>query len=155
MTRCAHVHTHTHTHIYTHVSNTYRLFGLTPIIQTDCDRPTELLVRSGVIWTEILSPILILGLFWLLSTDLRMWLSTPVSLSYSQLETLAQLFTHTLQLESTQEAFCLRIALWFMGSMHALRCALSLVSLVFEEVFFGGSASLHHYTFTFGKVLFL
>ena len=27
--------------------------------------------------------------------------------------------------------------------MHALRCALSLVSLVFGEVFFGGSASLH------------
>ena len=27
--------------------------------------------------------------------------------------------------------------------MHALQCALSLVSLVFGEVFFGGSASLH------------
>ena len=27
--------------------------------------------------------------------------------------------------------------------MHALRCALSLVSLVFGEVFFGGSTSLH------------
>ncbi len=27
--------------------------------------------------------------------------------------------------------------------MHAFRCALSLVSLVFEEVFFAGSASLH------------
>ena len=27
--------------------------------------------------------------------------------------------------------------------MHALRCALSLVSLVFGKVFFGGSASLH------------
>ena len=28
--------------------------------------------------------------------------------------------------------------------MHALWCALSLVSLVFGEVFFGGSASLHN-----------
>ena len=27
--------------------------------------------------------------------------------------------------------------------MHAFRCALSLVSLVFGEVFFAGSASLH------------
>ena len=27
--------------------------------------------------------------------------------------------------------------------MHAFRCALSLVSLVFGELFFGGSASLH------------
>ena len=84
MTRCAHTHV-SNTYTHTHVSNTYRLFGLTPIIQTDCDRPTELLVRSDVLWTEILSPIFILGLFWLLATDLRMWLSTPVSLSYSQL----------------------------------------------------------------------
>ena len=29
-------------------------------------------------------------------------------------------------------------------SVHAFRCASSLVSLVFEEVFFGGSASLHY-----------
>ena len=29
--------------------------------------------------------------------------------------------------------------------MHALRCALLLVSLVFGEVFFGGSAPLHDF----------
>ena len=38
--------------------------------------------------------------------------------------------------------------------MHALRCALSLVSLVFGEVFFGGSASLQDYSFAlFGKYI--
>ena len=39
--------------------------------------------------------------------------------------------------------------------MHAFRCALSLVSLVFEEVFFAGSASLHDWFLHFLESLSL
>ena len=59
-----------------------RLCGLTPIIRTDCGHPTELLLWANVPYTMILNPIFILVLFWLLATDLRMWLFTPVSFCY-------------------------------------------------------------------------
>ena len=58
-----------------------RLCGLTPIIRTDCGHPTELLLWPNVPYTMILNPIFVLVLFWLLATDLRMWLFTPVSFS--------------------------------------------------------------------------
>jgi len=63
-----------------------RLFGLTPIILTDCTHPTELQLWPNIPYTMILSPIFIFILFWLLATELRMWLFTPVSVSERSFE---------------------------------------------------------------------
>ena len=62
------------TYTYTH-----RLFGLTPIIMTDCVRPTQLLLWPGLNYTMFLSPAFVFILYWLLATDFRMWMFTPVS----------------------------------------------------------------------------
>ena len=62
------------THNYTH-----RLFGLTPIIMTDCVRPTQLLLWPSLNYTMFLSPAFVFILYLLLATDFRMWMSTPVS----------------------------------------------------------------------------
>ena len=55
-----------------------RLFGLTAIIRTDCDYPTRLLLHSDLEYPVFVNPVLLLILSWLLTTDLRLWINTPV-----------------------------------------------------------------------------
>ena len=74
----AHMHTYTHTHTHTHI-HTHRLFGLTPFVCTSCTRPTELMACPDVPSNYIISPVFLCILFWLVATDLTLWLSTPVS----------------------------------------------------------------------------
>ena len=62
-----------------HVMTLFRLFGLSAIIRTDCERPTQLLVHSDLEYPVFVSPALLLLLFWILATEFRLWLGTPVS----------------------------------------------------------------------------
>ncbi|XP_064641354.1 piezo-type mechanosensitive ion channel component 2-like isoform X4 [Lineus longissimus] len=48
-----------------------RLFGLTNIVQTDCSIPAELVLWQPVKWTYIVSPCVILILYWVLACDAR------------------------------------------------------------------------------------
>ena len=73
---CIYMHTHT-THINLHAH--HRLFGLTAVVCTNCTRPTELMACSTVPNNYIVSPVFLCVLFWFVSTDLTLWLSTPVS----------------------------------------------------------------------------
>ena len=59
-----------------------RLFGLTPVIWTVCSEPSSLHVFPGLHYINYMSPALILALVWLLATDCRLWLSTPVRLAF-------------------------------------------------------------------------
>ena len=61
----------------------YRLFGLTPIIETTCSRPTELLVWEATPTTFLINPWALIGLYWILGIDCQLWLTTPVSVSVS------------------------------------------------------------------------
>jgi len=56
-----------------------RLFGLTPVIETDCAAPYELVVFPDAHYTRFISPALIMVLLVILATDFRLWLFTPVS----------------------------------------------------------------------------
>ena len=56
-----------------------RLFGLTPIVFTDCAAPSKLSLWPDLDFTIFLHPFLLLSLFWLLANDLRLWIFTPVS----------------------------------------------------------------------------
>lgn len=57
----------------------HRLFGLTPIIMTNCTRPTQLLLWPHLNYTVFLGPAFVFLLYWFLATDFRMWMFTPVS----------------------------------------------------------------------------
>ena len=59
----------------------FRLLGLTPLIQTKCDRPTELLVSADASSLAAVNTFALLFLLWLLCTDLRLWMTTPVGSS--------------------------------------------------------------------------
>ena len=56
----------------------YRLFGLTPVIFTNCDHPSRLLLYSDVDYPLFVNPALLLFLCLLLATDMRLWINTPV-----------------------------------------------------------------------------
>lgn len=56
-----------------------RLFGLSAIIRTDCEHPAQLLLHPGLEYPVFVSPALLLLLFWILATEFRLWLGTPVS----------------------------------------------------------------------------
>ncbi len=60
----------------------FRLFGLTPIIETSClYGATSLLVWDEAPVSYIVNPWALLGLYWLLGTDCQLWLATPVMLT--------------------------------------------------------------------------
>ena len=63
---------------YIIVSFTFRLFGLTPIIQTSCESASTLAVWSDTPLFYIINPWALLALYWVLGSDFQLWLSTPV-----------------------------------------------------------------------------
>lgn len=63
----------------------YRLFGLTPVIFTDCEYPTRMQLHSGLEYSMFVNAALLLLLFLLLATDLRLWINTPVSCACTNL----------------------------------------------------------------------
>ena len=75
---CIYMYTHT-THINLNAHHKHRLFGLTAVVCTNCTRPTELMACPTVPNNYIVSPVILCVLFWFVSTDLTLWLSTPVS----------------------------------------------------------------------------
>ena len=56
----------------------YRLLGLTPVIQTICNKPTELLLWDDTPVTYFINPWALIGMFWILGSDFQLWLSTKV-----------------------------------------------------------------------------
>ncbi|CAI8013642.1 Piezo-type mechanosensitive ion channel component 1 [Geodia barretti] len=54
-----------------------RLFGLTPIILTDCEYPTRLQLHHGLESTVFVNAALLVLLCLLLATDMRLWINTP------------------------------------------------------------------------------
>uniref|UniRef100_A0A8C4Q556 Piezo type mechanosensitive ion channel component 2 n=1 Tax=Eptatretus burgeri TaxID=7764 RepID=A0A8C4Q556_EPTBU len=55
-----------------------RLFGITGVVRTDCARPWELAVHSGLSWPVFVNPIVLLILYFTIATLLRLWLYEPV-----------------------------------------------------------------------------
>uniref|UniRef100_UPI00358F3C92 piezo-type mechanosensitive ion channel component 2 n=1 Tax=Myxine glutinosa TaxID=7769 RepID=UPI00358F3C92 len=56
-----------------------RLFGITGVVRTDCARPWELAVHSGLSWPVFMNPIVLLILYFTIATLLRLWLYEPAA----------------------------------------------------------------------------
>ena len=56
-----------------------RLLGLTPVIQTICTKPTQLLIWDDTPVTYFINPWALIGMFWILGSDFQLWLSTKVT----------------------------------------------------------------------------
>ncbi|KAL7984405.1 hypothetical protein Chor_002975 [Crotalus horridus] len=55
-----------------------RLFGITPVIQTNCSSTWKLITNQNLNWYHHTNPILLLLLYYTLSTLIRLWLNEPI-----------------------------------------------------------------------------
>uniref|UniRef100_A0A8C9TYF1 Piezo type mechanosensitive ion channel component 2 n=1 Tax=Scleropages formosus TaxID=113540 RepID=A0A8C9TYF1_SCLFO len=54
------------------------LFGISPIIRSDCLYTWKLLVHDGLRWHHFVNPIMLLVLYYTLATLIRLWLQDPI-----------------------------------------------------------------------------
>ncbi|KAF7662015.1 hypothetical protein LDENG_00248340 [Lucifuga dentata] len=54
------------------------LFGISPIVQTDCSRTWKLIANSSLKWYHFVNPIMLLVLYYTLATLIRLWLQEPI-----------------------------------------------------------------------------
>lgn len=54
------------------------VFGISPIIQSDCSYTWKLIVNSKLKWYHFVSPIMLLILYYTLATLIRLWLQEPI-----------------------------------------------------------------------------
>ncbi|KAM9440006.1 piezo-type mechanosensitive ion channel component 2 [Clarias gariepinus] len=54
-----------------------RLFGISPIIRTDCSSTWKLIVYPDLNWHHFVNPIMLLVLYYTLATLIRLWLQDP------------------------------------------------------------------------------
>ena len=52
----------------------YRVLGFTGIVRTDCNRTTELLTHTSLEWPIYVNPISLLIVFWMSTSELRLYL---------------------------------------------------------------------------------
>ncbi|CAN9502681.1 unnamed protein product [Ophioblennius macclurei] len=57
-----------------------RVFGLSPVVQTNCSHTWKLVVHPERQWFHYVSPIMLLVLYYTLATLIRLWLQEPVHL---------------------------------------------------------------------------
>uniref|UniRef100_A0A8C9RYN6 Piezo type mechanosensitive ion channel component 2 n=1 Tax=Scleropages formosus TaxID=113540 RepID=A0A8C9RYN6_SCLFO len=63
------------------------LFGISPIIRSDCLYTWKLLVHDGLRWHHFVNPIMLLVLYYTLATLIRLWLQDPIdTVEASELE---------------------------------------------------------------------
>ncbi|XP_060762172.1 piezo-type mechanosensitive ion channel component 2 isoform X2 [Neoarius graeffei] len=55
-----------------------RLFGISPIIKTNCSSTWKLIVHPGLYWHHFVNPIMLLVLYYTLATLIRLWLQDPM-----------------------------------------------------------------------------
>ncbi|XP_007433600.1 piezo-type mechanosensitive ion channel component 2 isoform X1 [Python bivittatus] len=55
-----------------------RLFGITPVIQTNCSSTWKLITNQNLKWYHHTNPILLLLLYYTLATLIRLWLNEPI-----------------------------------------------------------------------------
>ncbi|XP_058274705.1 piezo-type mechanosensitive ion channel component 2 isoform X2 [Hemibagrus wyckioides] len=55
-----------------------RLFGISPIIKTNCSSTWKLIVYPGLSWHHFVNPIMLLVLYYTLATLIRLWLQDPM-----------------------------------------------------------------------------
>ncbi|XP_013907037.1 PREDICTED: piezo-type mechanosensitive ion channel component 2, partial [Thamnophis sirtalis] len=55
-----------------------RLFGITPVIQTNCSSTWKLITNQKLKWYHHTNPILLLLLYYTLATLIRLWLNEPI-----------------------------------------------------------------------------
>lgn len=56
----------------------HRLFGISPIIKTNCSSTWKLIVYPGLNWHHFVNPIMLLVLYYTLATLIRLWLQDPM-----------------------------------------------------------------------------
>ncbi|XP_028282873.1 piezo-type mechanosensitive ion channel component 2 isoform X3 [Parambassis ranga] len=60
-------------------NDTYsRVFGITPIVQSNCSYTWKLIVHKNTMWYHFVSPIMLLILYYTLATLIRLWLQEPI-----------------------------------------------------------------------------
>ncbi|KAK3534112.1 hypothetical protein QTP86_002221 [Hemibagrus guttatus] len=55
-----------------------QLFGISPIIKTNCSSTWKLIVYPGLSWHHFVNPIMLLVLYYTLATLIRLWLQDPM-----------------------------------------------------------------------------
>ncbi|KAG8133463.1 hypothetical protein E2320_011256 [Naja naja] len=55
-----------------------RLFGITPLVQTNCSSTWKLITNQNLNWYHRTNPILLLLLYYTLATLIRLWLNEPI-----------------------------------------------------------------------------
>ncbi|KAG2458531.1 PIEZ2 protein, partial [Polypterus senegalus] len=55
-----------------------RLFGVTPVIQTNCSTTWRMIVHPQLEWYHYINPIMLLVLYYTLATLIRLWLQEPI-----------------------------------------------------------------------------
>lgn len=59
------------------ISGVFRLMGLTPFVNVDCNTyPTQLVLNAGITWSEFISPPLNLVLHWMLGWGVVVFISS-------------------------------------------------------------------------------
>uniref|UniRef100_A0A4W3JHF6 Piezo type mechanosensitive ion channel component 2 n=1 Tax=Callorhinchus milii TaxID=7868 RepID=A0A4W3JHF6_CALMI len=56
-----------------------RLFGVSPVIQTNCSTTWKIISYPKVSWPQHVNPIMLLMLYYILATLIRLWLQEPVN----------------------------------------------------------------------------
>uniref|UniRef100_A0A8C7E3M2 Piezo type mechanosensitive ion channel component 2 n=1 Tax=Naja naja TaxID=35670 RepID=A0A8C7E3M2_NAJNA len=57
-----------------------RLFGITPLVQTNCSSTWKLITNQNLNWYHRTNPILLLLLYYTLATLIRLWLNEPIQM---------------------------------------------------------------------------
>ncbi|MGH0140400.1 UNVERIFIED_CONTAM: hypothetical protein FKN15_042819 [Acipenser sinensis] len=55
-----------------------RLFGVTPVIQTNCSTPWMIISHPNLLWFHYINPVMLLVLYYTLATLIRLWLQEPI-----------------------------------------------------------------------------
>ncbi|XP_041103693.1 piezo-type mechanosensitive ion channel component 2-like [Polyodon spathula] len=55
-----------------------RLFGVTPVIQTNCSTTWMIISHPNLLWFHYINPIMLLVLYYTLATLIRLWLQEPI-----------------------------------------------------------------------------
>lgn len=55
-----------------------RVFGISPIVQTNCSYTWKLIVSPDRKWYHFVNPIMLLILYYTLATLIRLWLQEPI-----------------------------------------------------------------------------
>lgn len=56
----------------------YRVFGFSPIVQSNCSYTWKLIVHPDRKWYYFVNPIMLLILYYTLATLIRLWLQEPI-----------------------------------------------------------------------------